>query len=324
LLGSIDVPEPLFAQQIWDSVTSVVNKGQNKLQKATSTGENNGWTETDLAKQIAATIEKIDKRSVRAVKDVIKGLTEVEDTYSIVQKQDVATAVSTGSSLSISITRLVISGGTDLISWTSLVRTLYKTAKYLDTALQDVSKLESKTLLSVRAVEDYYRKKVFKGKEGAWNKFRSKSSTLMKKAKSNTENLRNRIARAEKPCHDMAKIIQRILQNQDSGDSSTALESKLNILLISVSDTMEKVTPAKDSMRKTHSRLEKLEATLKKWKTGGKKEEQTMDGFIEKNKQEMVRHLDDLKKYGKKNSVAKWVSSAKNMSKLAIEFSKLA
>ena len=49
--ASIDVPEPLLAQQIVDSVNYVAEKAKKKLQKKVTEGETAGWSDKDLEKK---------------------------------------------------------------------------------------------------------------------------------------------------------------------------------------------------------------------------------------------------------------------------------
>ena len=319
--ASIDVPEPLLAQQIVDSVNYVAEKAKKKLQKKVTEGETAGWSDKDLEKNIQSFLEKLEKKVNRAINDTINDLFETDETYKIVKKQDIATAVSTSTSLAVNITKLVVTGGTDVSSWVSLAKTLYDAATYLEKVYAKIDDVSKKSIKSVQEAEKYYRTKVFTNKESSWDKFCRFFSDPLSKAKTNCGDLRKKLARSEKPCHDMAKVIEKILTEQDAGNADPKLEKKLDKLLKSVSSTMSNVTPAKDIMRKLDKKIGKIEGELKKLKANKK---EPLDKIMSKKTQDQIqKDCKDLKKYAEDNSLSDWASAAQNTIDLAKEVAKL-
>jgi chemotaxis regulatin CheY-phosphate phosphatase CheZ len=319
--ASIDVPEPLLAQQIVDAVDYVATKASKKIQDKVSAGEKEGWDDEDLDKFIGSYLVKLEKKINRAVNDTINDLIEMGEAYAIIKKQDIATAVSTSTSLAVNITKLVVTGGTDVTSWASLAKTLHDAATYLEKVYAKIEDVSEKSIKSVKASEKYYRTKVFTNKESSWDKFCKFFSDPLSNAKGSCGDLRKKLVRSEKPCHDMSKVIQKILTDQDAGDSSPDLEKKLDKLLQSVTGTMTKATLAKDVMRKLDKKIGKIEADLKKLK--GKKGG-ALDKYLDKKTQEKIaKDCKDLKKYSEDNALAEWGAAANATINLAKEVAKL-
>jgi chemotaxis regulatin CheY-phosphate phosphatase CheZ len=301
--ASIDVPEPLLAQQIVDAVDYVATKASKKIQDKVSAGEKEGWDDEDLDKFIGSYLVKLEKKINRAVNDTINDL------------------ISTSTSLAVNITKLVVTGGTDVTSWASLAKTLHDAATYLEKVYAKIEDVSEKSIKSVKASEKYYRTKVFTNKESSWDKFCKFFSDPLSNAKGSCGDLRKKLVRSEKPCHDMSKVIQKILTDQDAGDSSPDLEKKLDKLLQSVTGTMTKATLAKDVMRKLDKKIGKIEADLKKLK--GKKGG-ALDKYLDKKTQEKIaKDCKDLKKYSEDNALAEWGAAANATINLAKEVAKL-
>ena len=176
LQGSVDVPEPLLAQQIWDAARAAVEKGRVRLQasmdKAEAKATAKGVSADKIQKYIDKCFEYIEEKTAKKIKDTINAYLKMHKTYKIVKKQDVAKTASTSTKIVLNIARLVITGGMDITSWASLAKTLLGAAKYMHKALIKIEEVDEKTQKSVTDANTYYREKVIKGKEGKFAKFK--------------------------------------------------------------------------------------------------------------------------------------------------------
>jgi hypothetical protein len=321
LNGEVDVPEPLFAQQIWDSVRDVVEAEKNRLQKSFKKGEKSGWGDSEVQKAISESLDNIGNKANKAVRKTVKELASTNETYSIVKKQDVAKVALSTTSIALNITRLVISGGTDIMAWACLGKSLYDSANYLYNAVKDIEKVDKETRKKVGKAEKYYRSTVMAGKETVWNKFCTLFSDPLSKSTTATGDMTKRLARAEKPCHDMAKVAQGLLELQDKGENSKKVEKKLDKLLTNISDTMAKVTPAKKSLEKMKKELTALESDLKKFK--GKDKSMVSEIMKKDGVKKISKRCSSLKKYADDNAVSDWCDAASNLATLGKELAAL-
>ena len=319
LKGSVDVPEPLLAQQIWDAAKAAVDKGKVKLQEAMVKAEAKGASPDKIQKYIDKTFDYIQERANKAVDETIDAYMKMNSTYTLVKRQDVSMVAKSGTAVVLSVVRLVITAGADLSAWQSLGSTLYDSAKYLYKALVKIEEVDNKTKESVRDADKYYREKVMKGKESFFEKFKKFFSDPLTNASTDVEDMQKRLARAEAPCHKMAATIQKLLELQDEGNVDPKVEKKLNLLLISVSDTMSNVTPANASLKKQQKILTLLQKDLKQIKSKSKKDLEIDD----KQKDSLADNAKKLKKAADDNGVNNWYEAAKNTVDLAKELSKL-
>jgi len=319
LQGAVDVPEPLLAQQIWDAARAAVEKGRARLQASMDKAEAKGASADKIQKYIDKCFDYIEEKAAKKIQETISAYLKMHKTYKIVQKQDVAKTASTGTKIVLNIVRLVISGGMDIAAWSSLGKTPISAAKYMHKALVKIEEVDDKTRKSVTDANTYYREKVMKGKEGKFAKFKKLFSDPMKKAKTNVEDMQKRLARAEDPCHQMSAVIQQLLEKQDAGETSPKVEAKLNKLLFSVSNTMERVTPANASLKKQFKVMTLLEKDLKVIK------EQSKKGFKLEDKQEdsLKDKMKKLKKQADDNGIKDWVGAARTTATLAKELAAL-
>ena len=319
LQGSVDVPEPLLAQQIWDAAREAVEKGRVRLQTAMDKAEEKGASADKIQKYIDKCFEYIEEKAAKKIKETVNSYLKMHKTYKLVKKQDVAKTASTGTKIVLNIVRLVISAGMDISAWASMAKTLVSAAKYMHKALVKIEEVDAKTQQSVTDANIFYREKVMKGKLGKFGKFKKLFSDPMKKSKSNLEDMQKRLARAEDPCHQMSAVIQQLLEKQDAGLTSPKVEAKLNKLLFSVSDTMEGVTLANASLKKQLKVLALLEKELKVIK------EESKNGFELKDKQQdsLKDKMKKLKKEADNNGIKDWVSAARSSATLAKELAAL-
>ena len=142
----------------------------------------------------------------------------------------------------------------------------------------------------------------------------------LKDANASTKDLQKRLARAEKPCHEMAAVIQELLEKQDLGQSNPKIEAQLNKLLISVSDTMEKVTKANRTLSKANAALKDLENDLKAFKDEkGKSPKQILGPKMT----QITKKAQEMKKFADDRAISDWATAANNTYKLANELAAL-
>ena len=315
--GSIDVPNPLVAQQIYDALKKISIKAEEVLQNRFDAGAHKGWKESQSAKAIDSVLNNFYDRATKAIDKVIHDYVKMNADFKVIQRQDYAKVASTSTSVVLKVGKLVISGGTDVVAWASLAKTIYKAAKLLHDAVADIPKVDEKSREAVQKACKYYREKYLRSQESTWDKFKKRFSDPLKKAKENNEKLQTRLVRAEKPCHQMAEAIEAGLRLQDQGEVTEEQARKLNQLLIAVSETMGKVEDAKENLENMRLTMELLDADIDKFKTKNKPKKSTPFEHVKNN---MDKKVKELKKWTDERAVKDWASAAKNVAKIAKDF----
>ena len=315
--GSIDVPNPLVAQQIYDALQKISYRAEEVLQERFDAGAHKSWNEKQSAKAIDSVLNNFYDRAAKAIDKVIDDYVQMNANFKITQRQKYAKAASTSTQIGLKVTRLAISGGLDVSAWASLAKTIYKAAKDLKEAVADIPKVDEKSRESVQKACKYYREKYLKSKEKTWEKFKKRFSDPLKKAKEDTKKLETRLVRAEKPCHQMAEAIEAGLRLQDQGEVTDEQAQKLNQLLIAVSETMGKVETAKENLENMLLTMELLDTDIERFKTKNKPKKDTQFEHVKNN---MDKKVKELKKWTDERAVKDWASAAKNVAKIAKEF----
>jgi hypothetical protein len=317
LQGSIDVPNPLVAQQIYDAVGKIAGKAKTVLQTRFDEGADKGWDEARCTKVAASVLDNFYEKATKAIDKVIDSYVKMNSDCKVLKVQDYAKVASTATSVVLKITRLVISGGTDIMAWASLAKTIYDSAIYLQKAISDIPTMDKKTRASVEKACKYYKDKYLKNRESTWDRFKKFFSDPLTNAKGDMDTLSKRLIRAEKPCHEMSRAIEAALRLQDSGEVSDAQAKKLHKLLVAVSNTMGKVTPAKNNIEKMVETMGLLEADIQKFKSKNKPKKGTPFQHVKKN---MDKKVKELKKWTGDRAVGDWASAASNVANIAREF----
>jgi stage V sporulation protein SpoVS len=259
-------------------------------------------------------------RATKAIDKIIDDYVKLNSSYKVVKTQDYAKVAATATSVTLKVIRLIISGGTDIVAWGNLTKTIYDSSNALHKAIGDIPTIDQKTRASVEKSCKYYKDKYLKGRETTWDKFKKFFSDPLTDAKGNTETLSQRLIRAEKPCHDMAGAIEAGLRLQDTGEVSDIQAKKLNKLLVAVSTTMGKVTLAKKNLAGMVDIMGLLEADILKFKT---KKKPKKDTPFEHIKQNMDKKVKELKKSADDRAVADWASAAGNLRNITKELAAL-
>ena len=100
LQGSIDVPNPLVAQQIYDATKKIADKAKAALQTKFDDGAVKGWSEAKCGKVAASVLDSFYDRATKAIDKVVDAYVKMNSDYKILSRQDYAKAAASTTSMS--------------------------------------------------------------------------------------------------------------------------------------------------------------------------------------------------------------------------------
>ena len=88
--GSIDVPNPLVAQQIYDALQKISYRAEEVLQERFDAGAHKSWNEKQSAKAIDSVLNNFYDRAAKAIDKVIDDYVQMNANFKITQRQKYA------------------------------------------------------------------------------------------------------------------------------------------------------------------------------------------------------------------------------------------